>query len=149
MFHYETSIVIDRPVEEVFAYMEDIYREREWQPYIREVQRIPADGGGVGTIRRYTNHYLGRSFENVYETTVYEPNQRVAYSSTPEAAVQATGETRWEAVEEGTRVTMVFDPDVAGFYSYLPNRIVDWIYRRQLNITLARLKKRLESSDET
>lgn len=47
------SVVIERPIETVLAYMDDIEREAEWQPYLREwspspdpdiMEREPRDG---------------------------------------------------------------------------------------------------------
>ncbi len=70
----EDSVIIHRPVEEVFAYMDDIDNEHEWQPYLKEWSQTPdPDNNGVGTTRRYVNQYLGRHFSNVYEVTEYEP----------------------------------------------------------------------------
>ena len=138
----EDSVVINRPVEEVFAYMDDIEKEHEWQPYLKEWEQSPDPRrNGVGTIRRYENHYLGRSFTNVYVITEYEPNKRVMYRSTPEAAVQAKGGQMWEVVKEGTKVTFVFEPELGDFWGYIPKFIVRRIYMRTLTSNMARLKK--------
>ena len=76
----EDSIVINRPLEEVFNYMEDIEREHEWQPYLRNWEQTPdPNQNGVGTIRRYDNRYMGRSFSNEYEAVIYEPMEKVMY----------------------------------------------------------------------
>jgi uncharacterized membrane protein len=32
----ESSIVINKPVKEVFAYMDDIEKEHVWQPHLKE-----------------------------------------------------------------------------------------------------------------
>ena len=88
----EDSIIINRPVEEVFAYMDDIEKEHEWQPYLESwEQSLDPNQNREGTIRRYDNRYMGRSFTNEYEVVVYEPLKRVLYVSTPEAAVQSEG----------------------------------------------------------
>ncbi|UCD41013.1 MAG: SRPBCC family protein, partial [Chloroflexota bacterium] len=61
----EDSIVINKPLEEVFTYMDDIEREHEWQPYLRNwEQSSDPHQNGVRTIRKYENRYMGRSFTN-------------------------------------------------------------------------------------
>lgn len=45
----EDSIVINRPVEEVFAYMDDIDKEHEWQPYLKEWSQTPEQNGPGAT----------------------------------------------------------------------------------------------------
>ena len=112
----EDSIVINRPVAEVFAYMDNIENEYEWQPYLREWEQHSPDENGVGTERRFVNQYMGRRFVNVYVVTEYESNQLVMYRSRPEAAVQAVGGQTWEAVEDGaTKVTLIFKPELGDF----------------------------------
>ena len=138
--------MINRPVEEVFAYMDEISKEKEWQPYLKEWEQTPdPQRNGVGTVRRYVNQYMGRRFTNVYVITEYEPNRKVMYESTPEAAVQAEGGQLWERVEGGTKVTFVFRPELGNFWSFIPKPIVRRIYMRTLTNNMARLKKVLES----
>ena len=142
----EGSILINRPVEEVFAYMDDIEKEHEWQPYLREWEQSPdPNQNGVGSVRRYDNRYMGRSFTNVYQILEYEPNIKVMYKSTPEAAVQAEGGTLWEAVNGGTKVTFIFKPELGDFWGYIPKPIVRRIYMGTLDSNMRRLKQVLES----
>jgi len=146
VLNLQGSVVIDRPVDEVFRYMDDIEREHEWQPYLREWEQTPdSNQNGVGSIRRYENKYLGRSFTNVYGTTEYEPNRKAMFRSTAEAAVQAEGGTLVEPTNGGTRVTIVFTPELGDFWGLIPKPIVRRIYMRTLNSNMKRLKKVLES----
>lgn len=142
----EGSVVINKTVEEVFSYMDDIAKEHEWQPYLEDWEQSPdPNQNGVGTVRRYENRYMGRSFTNVYQIVEYEPNKKVMYQSTPEAAVQAEGGTLWEPSNGGTQVTFIFKPELGDFWGYVPKPIVRRIYMRTLNNNMRRLKKVLES----
>lgn len=60
MFHYEASVVIRRLLGEVFAYMNDIHREHEWQPYIRAVEH-PAERERGGRDVVFDPHVAGFS----------------------------------------------------------------------------------------
>lgn len=143
----EGSTVIQKPVESVWAFMDDPNRAKEWQPYLVELEQIPADGVGVGTEQLYTFQYLWRRFSNHYLLTEYEPMARVAYESLPDSTIHATGENRFERVEAGTKLTMRFQPEVGGFYGVLPKSIVAWSYRRTLKNNLHRIKAILESEN--
>jgi hypothetical protein len=80
MVEYDCSIIIERPVEEVFDLMQDINREHEWQPNLREAEQIPEGEPGVGTRRRYVSEFMGRRFENVRRRPSQTPRRRVKSS---------------------------------------------------------------------
>jgi len=145
LLRYEESIVIQRPVGDVFGYMQDIHREQEWQPNLHEAEQSPEGEPGVGTVRRYVSEFMGRRFENVYVNTVYEPNQKVAYKTAPDSDTQAIGEIIWEAVEDGTNVTMRVEADLGGLLRFVPNSLILSLARKELLETLGRLKAVLEA----
>jgi len=105
----ERSVMIARPVPDVFSYMDDVDREHEWQPNLRAASQEPRGPVGVGTVKRYTSVFMKQERHNVYRVTDYEMYVRVVYESTPESATRATAEVRWDQVPEGTRVTMSID----------------------------------------
>lgn len=144
MPRYEESVVIARRPEDVFAYMDDVAREREWQPNIREAAQDPPGAGGVGTRKRYVSEFLGKRFVNVYVTTEYEPCRRVAYESTPDSSLRARGTFTWEPVAEGTRVTMAVETEPPALLRLLPQRLVDARSRSELRGSLERVKRILE-----
>jgi hypothetical protein len=125
--------------------MQDIHREHEWQPNLREAEQSPEGEPGVGTVRRYVSEFMGRRFENVYVNTVYEPNQKVAYKTAPDSDTQAIGEIIWEAVEGGTNVTMRVEADLGGLLRFVPNSLILSLARKELLETLGRLKAVLEA----
>jgi uncharacterized protein YndB with AHSA1/START domain len=144
---YECSIVIASPVERVFAYMQDIDREREWQPNLREARQVTQGEPGVGTERRYVSEFMGKRFANAYVNTVFEPNRRVAYESTPDSDTQASGEITWEEIEGGTRVTMRVQAEVGGLLRFVPKAIVESVGKKELMDALGRVKQRLEDPE--
>jgi len=102
MLEYQYTTVINRPLEDVFDYMQDISREHEWQPNLREAEQIPEGEPGVGTMRRYVSEFMGRRFENVYVNTIYEPYHKVAYTTTPESDTRSGTAITFPAVSNAT-----------------------------------------------
>ena len=142
---YQQSVFIKRSVPDVFNYMDDITREKEWQPNIRKASKDPAGPTTVGTKKTYTSEVMGRTVKNTYKTTVFEPNARVRYETTKGSAVQGSADFRWDERDGGTSVTMTFEGKPSGILRLVPEGLLGPFYERELEATLARLKQRLEA----
>jgi carbon monoxide dehydrogenase subunit G len=126
--------------------MDDVTREHEWQPNILEAYKEPLGQTAVGTRKRYLSQFMGKRIENTYVTKLFEPNSRVVYETTSDSVLQARAELHWEAVGSETRVTMSFQGKVGGVLRFIPGRVLDAAYRKELESTLSLLKERLESA---
>jgi len=139
------SIVINRPVDDVFEYMNDVRREPEWQPQLIEAEQSPAGPTAVGSRRRYVSEFMGKRLVNTYVVKIYEPNDRLVVETTKDSVLDASSEIRWEAVPEGTRVTMALDGRPKGALRFVPASILESTFENEVVTTLKRLKERLES----
>ncbi len=146
MPRHEQFVVIDRPVADVFAYMDDVSREREWQPHLREAEQMPAGPTRVGTRRRYVSEFLGRRVENTYVVRTYEPERHIVLESTPDSAVRATTEVRWASEDGGTRVTMSMEGRPSGALRFLPGAMLEAAFASEVSATLRRLRDVLEGA---
>lgn len=142
---YSDSIFIQRALEDVFAYMDDVSREHEWQPNLRSVEQEPPGPATVGTRRHYVSDFMGRSIKNSYEVTAYEPNQRVILESMPGSTVSAVNEILWAREGTGTRVTMSVEGKPTGVLRFVPGAMLEAAFREQVKESLSLLKQRLES----
>lgn len=140
------TVTIRRPRSEVAAYMDDIDREKEWQPSLLEADQTPAGPTAVGTEKRYVSEFLGKRVENTYVATEVDPGRRVAYRTTRQSTLQATSEVEWADVEGGTRVTLSVDGKPTGVLRFVPRGMLEEASKRQLRDTLGRLKECLEST---
>ena len=145
MERQERSIVIGRPAAEVFAYMDDIEREPEWQPALREVEQTPPGATRVGSKKRYVSEFLGKRVENTYEVVALEAGRRVVYRTTPDSSVEATSEVLCEPVEGGTRVTMRVEGRPGGILRFVPRALLAKAWQEELDAALSRVKARLEA----
>ncbi|NNF28640.1 MAG: hypothetical protein HKN73_15555 [Gemmatimonadetes bacterium] len=137
-------MVIRRPLEDVFDYMNDVSKESEWQPQLREAEQTPPGPVEVGTRRRYVSEFMGKRVENVYVITTYEENSRVVCETTKDAVMSATSDIRWEAVEDGTKVTMALEGKPSGALRFLPTSILEATFQKEVRGALSRLKTILE-----
>ena len=104
MASFGSSIVINRPIEEVFAYMNDPANDTQWQSVVVE-SKVTSEGPvGVGTTGFNVIRFLGRKIEANYEITEHEQNKKSTIKSTS-GPIPFTGTRTFESVEGGTRVT--------------------------------------------
>jgi uncharacterized membrane protein len=139
------SITIRRPRADVARYMDDVTREREWQPALLDASQEPAGPSAPGTRKRYVSEFLGRRIENTYVVIACDPGRRMTSETTPDSAMRGTTEIVWDDVGDATRVTLTIDGSPTGVLRFVPRRVLEDAYQRQLTATLQRLKDHLES----
>ena len=142
---YSASIVIRRPVDEVYAFMDDIEREQEWQPNLRSWEQIPPGPVRTGTRKRYVTEFLGRKLTNTYVVRELEPGVRVVQETERGSSADVTSEVRWAAVPGGTRVTITVEARPSGLLRLVPGAILESATRAELEASLERLRACLES----
>jgi uncharacterized protein YndB with AHSA1/START domain len=83
MITVEKSIVIKRPVEDVFAHVSDQTNAPHWQRGLIEVRRTTDGPMGVGTRHTFVRTFMGRRMEGSNEYTRWEPNKLVPSKPPP------------------------------------------------------------------
>ena len=72
MFTFSHSIFIDRPVEDVWAYVSDVTNHPEFGPSL--TSEWTSEGPpGVGSTYRSTSRFLGRTVDSTSEITSWNP----------------------------------------------------------------------------
>ena len=143
MAKLEFSLVINRPVEQVFAFKVNFENDAQWSAASGQAQKTSEGPIGVGTTFRQVSSILGRQIENELEITEYEPNRK--YTSRSKAG-PFPFQARWifEPVEGGTRVSVVIEAEPAGFFK-LAEPILVSITKRQFQTDLENLKELMEA----
>lgn len=136
----EASIVINRPVSEVFEYTSNYENDLHWVEAIVEAEKTSDGPPGVGSTGRLAVTYLGWRFESNLEVTEFEPNARLSIKSTS-GAVPYFSSWTFELVEGGTKFTYSLEV-ASGMFG------VFGLYARNMQKDLARLKEILESRPE-
>lgn len=142
---YQHQVVIDCPVSRIFAYMDDVHREKEWQPGIKEARQDPPGETVVGTRKGYVSEFMGRRVENTYVTKVFDRDRRVVYETTSDSVLRARVELTFEAVGPGARVTMAVKAKATGVLRFIPQSLLEGTARKELESSLVLLKQRLEA----
>jgi uncharacterized membrane protein len=144
MIKVEHSIVIDRPVPEVFAFVTDPVNNVKWQEGLVESRMASSTAMGVGAQVTDVRKFLGRDMESKLEVTVFEPNKRFAQKV-------ISGPIPFEIIQtfdpsvNGTKLTVLTQGEPGGFFK-LASGMVQKQLESQLQGDVERLKKLLEES---
>jgi uncharacterized protein YndB with AHSA1/START domain len=113
------SIVVERPVEEVFAFVTDARNNPRWQSAagLQQTQQTPEDPVGVGTRITEVWRFMGRSSESTSEVTEYEPNKKYTRRLIAGTSPIVRGEYTFEPVAEGTRWTFEVTIQASGLFA--------------------------------
>ena len=142
------SIEINRPPEEVFAYLDDLARHKEWQDGIVSA-KVNTDGPTkVGTTVTETRRVGKREMTQTWEITDHDPPHTFAFRGI-DGAVRVVGKGSVEAAGEGrSRVSISLDFEGHGL-GKLMLPLARSQARKQVPKDQERLKAQLEGSAAT
>jgi len=95
MLEFENTIYIDRPVDEVFAFLSDFENIPKWNYYVLEVRQLSESPIGVGT----TYHQVPKTDEQDFRIIEFEPDHMLAVKTLPQSS--PSFERRFTLYEEG------------------------------------------------
>lgn len=140
----EESVEINRPPEEVFAYVANPENLPEWSGIVLEVHKETQsqlqEGGRFTVVAKF----LGRRFETPFEVSAHEPPRRHSDKSTGGPFEQEYTYTFEETAGGGTRFTQVAEGKPGGFFK-LAGPLLEMAGRRQFRADLQTLKDLLET----
>ena len=141
MVKIEISVHVNRPVAEVFRYLNDPTKMPEWNSTIEEAtpSETPVK---VGTRIRTRGRMLGRKIEATAEVVEYEPNERVVLKS--DDPFSWTAINTFQAENGGTRLVSATEGEPGGFLK-LGEPIVARIAKKQLQAQFETAKELLEA----
>ena len=143
MLKIETSTMINRPVEEVFAVVSNHENYPKWSPGVLEVKKTSSGSIGLRTIWRSVSERLGRRRETESEIVEYEPNRKVTRQHTQGMPVRDRF-TFEKASGGGTQVVETIEAEPDGLFK-LATPFLEPLLKRQLEAALTNLKELMEA----
>ena len=144
MARIKGEIVIDRPVEEVFAFVADQTNEPSYNPRMVRAEKITPGPIGKGTRFRSAVTSMGRTAEMLIEFTSYEPPTLLASTTTMH---QLDIDYMLTFAPDGSKTRMRWSGQVRpkGAYKVM-SPLITWIGIRQEQRIWSSLKKHLEAT---
>ncbi len=143
MLKVETSVVIDRPTEEIFDYLSDCRNNPAWLSMVLDAHWTSPEPHELGATGVMTARFLGRRFELPFEVVEYERPLRSAIRSSG-GPFPMRGAYVFEPVESGTRVTSSMEASTKGFFK-LADSLLGPMFKRGMRADLANLKTLIEA----
>ncbi len=140
----QSNIIIQQPIETVFAFVSNFENDTKWWLNVTESRIISELKQGVGTTYRQTAQFMGKHFNSVLAITAYEPPKQVTLESV-ESAIPFVALFTFEPVQQGTRITMTATADGTGFYK-LVQPLFNFLLQRTTDKFFLKLKDLLENS---
>jgi len=140
--NFEHSVVINRPVEQVFTFTVTPANMPLWFVGAQEATQIEGTTMGVGAKVRAVGSLLGKRIETITTCTGYEANRALAYEMTQ--PFSQTMHYTFEAANGGTRLTIRAVAEPGGFFK-LAMPVMAGAVRRNAETSLNNLKDILES----
>jgi uncharacterized protein YndB with AHSA1/START domain len=119
----QRTLVIARPVSEVFAFFTDPDNDPRWRSAVKEIRAEGPPAAGT-RIHQVVAGPGGRGIKADIEITGYEPDQRYAFAVIA-GPVRPRGEMRFAPTSEGaTEVSFTLAAELAGLKKILMSRPV-------------------------
>jgi carbon monoxide dehydrogenase subunit G len=145
MASFENTVIIRRPVEDVFAFLADFENVPAWNYAILETRKVSPGPVGVGTTYRQTRSVPRRSEES-FEVAIFEPARRLEvqgeigpFRAKLSYALKPTG--------SGTRLTNAVDLGSSGLLTLVAPLATSRV-KHAVAANLDTLKQILERGDQ-
>lgn len=141
MIQHQVSVHINRPMEQVFAFVADAKNLRTWQSNLVENEQLTEEPARVGTRFREVRRTGPRQSEIQAEITVFEPHKHFATRTL--TGPQVTVSYDFEDENGGTRLTYKFVMITSGFMRLL-EPLISGSMKKDSNLDFEKLKHVLE-----
>ena len=138
-------VIINRPIQEVFAFVTDHANDKLWKPFVTESRKISTDPIGVGTRFEIVTVAWGYRRSGEVEILAYEPYSSFIYKG-HDKLFPFVGQLWFSTVLSGTQIHGNVEFQAHGVWKLLaPFPLM--FFRSQTKRTFARLKQVLENTE--
>ncbi len=112
-----SSVLIDRPLREVYEYSAKPEHAREWYTNLDSVEWPPGMPIAVGSQVKFVAHFLGHHITSIYEVTHLAPGSLLVVH-TVEGPLSFETRYTWERAWGGTKMTVESSGPSQGFSGF-------------------------------
>ena len=138
----QRTIVINKPVDEVWAFVADGNNATKWRPGVLDTSHLAGQGLGE-TWKQGVKGPGGRRIDADYEITAWQPPERLAFKAIA-GPVRPRGEYRLVPSGPGTELTFSLETELSGWKKLLMGGAVQSTMDAE-TANLDRLKALLEA----
>lgn len=110
---FGATVTIDRPIEEVFAFLVEGENDKRFSPRVLEIAKVTDGPPGVGTVFASTVKDAGVKTKREFELTAVEPPSRIRWKELSKAPI-VVPEGGYDMVPAGQRTELSFYNELEG-----------------------------------
>jgi uncharacterized membrane protein len=138
----ERSIVIERPVQDVWDFVQDTSKDALWQTTLVQSQVLTEGPRRVGTQVQEVRRFLGVQIPMTLELTEFEPERRSSLKAVA-GGIPLSGNYMLEPLDGGTKLTVTGQLEAHRLFK-LAEPVFARMTSRELEASLGHLKHLLE-----
>ena len=145
MISINLTVLILRPIWEVFDFITNPANNSKWQYGSLESVQLSSGDMQVGTLFSSIGHFMGRRIQSDFEVTEFETNKSYGFE-TISGPIQMQTSYNFEVVDHGTNVVVSSLINPGGFFKLIDS-IVAKVAKKQFKENLTTLKGLLETRE--
>jgi len=142
MINLDLGTLIDKPVQDVFAFVTNSNNMSKWNSAVVSLQQITPGDVGVGTKFKSIGEMMGRRIEGEMQVTAYEPEAKCGFQVNA-GPMQVNMTMSFRTVGTGTKISLNAQGNPAGVFK-LAEPMMAGRVKAMMEENLARLKSVLE-----
>ena len=144
MIRVTADIDIERPLPEVFAFLEDVENNPKWLQGMKSCRWTSEPPVGVGSTYDQVAHFLGKEIVSSFVITELEPNKQITIQTTKSSFPLMVMRSTTAVASGRTHVHETVAGDPKGFYR-IAQPLLRLLVRRNVRRDYGRLKRLLET----
>jgi uncharacterized membrane protein len=144
MIRVTADIDIDRPLPEVFAFLEDVENNPKWLQGMKSCRWTSKPPVGVGSTYDQEASFLGKDIISCFEVTEHVPNKQIAIRTTKSSFPLLVVRTTTAVASGRTHVHETVEGAPSGWYR-IASPLLRPMVRRTIRRGYMRLKRLLET----
>ena len=143
MYEFTSSILINRPQEDVFKVITDPDIQSKWQSLLESMEWTSNGSTGVGSTMKTVSKFLGRKIEAEIEITAWDPPHRIDWKVN-NGPYPAQVSNKLVSQGAGTLLTSTSSAEFGGFFK-LAEGLLGKQIKKQIDNNYESLKLLMES----
>lgn len=144
MIRIKQEVLIDRPINQVFAFVSDLKNELQWRTTVQELKAITPGPTGRNTEFRQLGKFLGLRIESSFVIDEFEENRKLGFKTT-DGTVESTGGYLFEPVAGATFLTYFCDINFSRLFK-IAEPLIGRLYKKRVSSDLEGLKELLQTT---
>ena len=142
MINLISSILIYRPIKQVFDFISTPENDFQWQYGTLASASVSEGITGLGAYFRSIGHLMGHRIQSTFEVTEYEPSRKYGFKSLS-GPLNSHTSYDFEIANGSTKINVSTQANAVNFFQVNEN-ILEKMMKKQLKDNLAMLKNILE-----